>query len=259
MRRRREEILELLIEHGRLAVEELAERFGVTGMTIRRDLSALEAEGLLTRTLGGCVLRGSTAVRERPFDEKRQQNRRAKEAIARAAAGRVEDGSSLYLDTGTTCCAVASVLAVCRKNLRVFTNNLPAAMELFAAECVEVVVLGGLLGRRSPDLTGEVAVRQLQRYRLDIAVVGADAVDPAAGQFYSADMATAELLRTAQAQAERVFLCIDASKFDRRSLAVAGELDSKVTLFTDRAIEGRNAPRGSRRAAVRTVLAETAR
>jgi len=132
MAQRRDELLEMLLGRGRLSVDELTARFGVTGMTIRRDLDDLEKQGLLTRTHGGCVLR-TPHVRELPFREKEQRHQITKEAIARAIVSRVPDDASIYLDTGTTCVMVARFLRRHRRNLQVFTNNLPAALDLFGA------------------------------------------------------------------------------------------------------------------------------
>ncbi len=234
---RRESILNLLVRRGRQSVEDLSGKFGVTGMTIRRDLQAMEAEGLLTRVHGGCVLRGAQ-VRELPFDEKEQRRRIEKDAIARAVVARLSDGESLYLDTGTTCAAVARLLPGLRKNMRVFTNNLPAALALFGADSVQVVMLGGEMGQQSPDLTGEFANERLRLFRMDTAVVGADALDPQSGEFYSAEAPTAALSRIAQKRAERVFAVIDSSKFGQRALVKAGRLDSRVTLITDEGLGG---------------------
>lgn len=235
MTQRRDQLLEMLLDRGRLSVGELAARFKVTGMTIRRDLDALEEQGLLTRTHGGCVLR-TPHVRELPFQEKEQRQREAKEAIARAVVAQVRDGASLYLDTGTTCVLVARLLRRHRRNLRVFTNNLPAALELFGEEAIEVTIPGGVLGRRSPDLTGDFGLARLRQWHFDLAIVGGDALDPASGVFYTADLATAALSGAAQQQADRAFACIDGSKFDQRAVAVAGRLRADVTLFTDRKI-----------------------
>jgi len=219
MNRRRDELLEMLLDRGRLRVDELTAHFAVTGMTIRRDLDALEKEGLLIRTHGGCVLR-TPKVQELPFREKEQLYREAKEAIARAVVSRVRDGASLYLDTGTTCAMIARLLRRHRRDLHVFTNNLPAALDLFGAE-------------GSPDLTGEFGLDRLRNLRCDLAIVGADAFDLAGGIFYATDLPTAALSQTAQRCADQTFVCVDGSKFNKRALAVAGRLRENVTLFTD--------------------------
>lgn len=232
MNRRRDELLEMLLDRGRLRVDELTAHFAVTGMTIRRDLDALEKEGLLIRTHGGCMLR-TPKVRELPFREKEQLQREAKETIARAVVSRVPDGVSLYLDTGTTCAMVGHLLRRHRRNLQVFTNNLPAALDLFGAEAIEVMIPGGVLGRSSPDLTGEFGLDRLRNLRFDLAIVGADAFDLSGGIFYAADLPTAALSQTAQRRADQTFVCVDGSKFNKRALAVSGRLRENVTLFTD--------------------------
>ncbi|NLX98026.1 MAG: DeoR/GlpR transcriptional regulator [Rhodopirellula sp.] len=228
---RHETIRELLAERGRCGVEELAETLAVTTMTIRRDLSAMEKAGVLTRTHGGCVLR-SPFVKEVPFSTKDQQRRVQKYAIAREAARRLPRGASVYLDTGTTAVHLARWLPTdC--DLRVFTNNLRVALELFGRQGVEVVVFGGVLARNSPDLTGELALARLQDFRFDVAVLGADAVNARRGEFYSADMGTALLSRTVQKQADRTVVVADSSKFGKQSLVVAGRLSADLTLVTD--------------------------
>ncbi len=235
MVKRHVELLELLLARGRLTVDQLSAHFKITGMTVRRDLAELERQGLLTRTHGGCVLRAAP-VQELPFREKEGRNREAKEAIARAVVARLADGDSLYLDTGTSCAMVAALLPAHRRRLQVFTNNLPAALALFGAAEIAVVILGGGLGQRSPDLTGDLALARLADLRFDLAVVGGDALDAEAGEFYAADLATAALSRAAQRQAERTFLCLDSSKVGKRALAVCGRLDDRLAWFTDAAL-----------------------
>lgn len=228
---RQRTICDLVLERGRLSVAELSRRFGVTGMTIRRDLAALEEEGAITRTHGGCVPAAGAAM-ELPFAEKEGRGRPEKRAIAREAVSRLPEEAAVYLDTGTTAAEVARLLPAHRR-LHVFTNNLQAALELQGREGVRVTVYGGELGRRSPDLTGEAALAQLRQVRVDLAVVGADGVDPERGEFYAADLATATLSRAAQAQAGRVLACIDSSKFGTHGRALAGRLGDGVTLVTD--------------------------
>ncbi|MCX7428637.1 MAG: DeoR/GlpR family DNA-binding transcription regulator [Planctomycetia bacterium] len=231
---RQEAIHNLLAERGRLNVEELAETLNVTTMTIRRDLSAMESEGVLTRVHGGCVLQ-SPFVHELPFSEKDQQRPAEKNAIARAAVRYLRRADRVYLDTGTTAVHLARILPG-DLELGVFTNNLRVALELFGRKGVEVAVYGGALGQRSPDLTGEVALSRIRDFRIDVAIMGADALDARRGEFYSADSGTAMLSRAAQRQAERTLVLVDSSKFGKHSLAVIGRLTDGVTLVTDAGI-----------------------
>jgi len=228
---RQEQIRGLLAARGRLSVAQLADQMDVAAMTIRRDLTALEHAGLLMRTHGGCVLQ-SPFVAELSFPEKQRRRQSHKTAIARETVRLLRRNETVYLDTGTTALQVARALPP-QLALRVFTNNLRVAMELFGREGVDVTVYGGALARRNPDLVDETALAQIKAYRLDVAVVGGDALDVGRGEFYGADKGTSALSRAAQQQADRVIVVMDSSKFGRHSLAVAGRLGRSVTLITD--------------------------
>jgi DeoR/GlpR family transcriptional regulator of sugar metabolism len=228
---RLEKIRTLLTTSGRLSAAQLAGQMGVTAMTIRRDLAALESAGLLTRTHGGCVLH-SPFVAELSFPVKQRHRQAHKTAIASAVTRLLRRGESVYLDSGTTALQVARSLPP-NLGLRVFTNNLRVAMELFGREGLDVFVYGGSLARRNPDLVNETALAQVKEYRLDVAVVGGDALDPSRGEFYAADNASAALSRAAQRQADRVIVVMDSSKLGKRGLAVAGRLGPGATLVTD--------------------------
>ncbi len=230
-RERQEKIRDLLAAHGRLDVTRLATEVNVTAMTIRRDLAAMERDGLLLRTHGGCVLQSPFAA-ELSFPEKQRRRQAQKIAIARKVAACLKPNESIYLDTGTTLLQVARALPP-HLNLRVFTNNLRIAMELFGRAGVEVVVYGGALARRNPDLAGETALGCIAGFRVDVAVLGGDALDVARGEFYGADIATAALSRAARGQAGRAILAMDSSKFGKRSLAATGRLGPDITLVTD--------------------------
>lgn len=229
--RRQEKIYQLLAARGRLCVEEIARHMGVVEMTIRRDLAKMERLGLLTRTHGGCVLH-SPFVSELSFPEKARLRQVQKVAIAREVAKLFRRGDAIYLDTGTTALQVARALPP-NLDLRVFTNNLRVAMELFGRVGVHVTIYGGLLASKNLDLIGETAIAQVNQYRLDVAVLGGDALDAKRGEFYSADMASASLSRMAQMQSERLIVTMDSSKIGKRSVALAGHLKKGVTLVTD--------------------------
>ncbi|NWG12617.1 MAG: DeoR/GlpR transcriptional regulator [Acidobacteria bacterium] len=231
MNERQKRIRERLARDGRLTVSRLAEQLRVAEMTIRRDLSTMERAGLLTRTHGGCVLQ-SPFVAEASFSDKQRRRQAEKAAIARGAVGKLRPGDAVYLDTGTTALAVARALPP-DLGLKIFTNNLRVALELFGRAGVEVAVYGGVLGRKSPDLLDEIALYHVGQYRLDVAIVGADALDVERGEFNAADAASAALSRAAQKQADRVIVVIDSSKFGKRGLALAGRLAPGVTLITD--------------------------
>jgi DeoR/GlpR family transcriptional regulator of sugar metabolism len=228
---RQQRIRQAMAAEGRMGVAALARRFGVAGMTIRRDLAFMERAGLLTRVHGGCVLQ-SPFVTELSFPAKLQHRRAEKAAIARRAVQLLRPGESVYIDTGTTALHVARALPP-ELDLKVLTNNLRVAMELFGRPGIEVVVFGGRLGQLNPDLMGEVALVQVTQFRTDVALVGADAFDAGRGEFYAADDASAMVSRMAQQQAERVIVVADSTKAGKRGKTLAGRFDTGVTLVTD--------------------------
>ena len=247
---RQEQIRRLLAEQGRLTVQDLVDRMHVASMTIRRDLTALEAAGILTRTHGGCVLH-SPFVAELSFPWKQRQRQAQKTAIALETVRLLKPGQSLYLDTGTTALHVARALPP-GLDLRVFTNNLRVAMELLGRESLSVTVYGGVLAGKNPDLIGEIALAQMQQFRVDVAIVGGDALDVTRGEFYGADMSTAAMSRVAQRQADRVLVVMDSSKIGKRGVAMAGRLETGTTLITD--AEAGRAARSAVRATGATLI-----
>jgi DeoR family transcriptional regulator, fructose operon transcriptional repressor len=228
---RRDTIRRLLAQEGSLRVEDLAAWLDVTTMTVRRDLGALEEEGVLVRTHGGCTVQ-APMVRELSFSEKDALRARQKAAIARAAVERIAPESSVYIDTGTTTLHFARALPS-HLRLRIFTNNLRVAMDLFGREGIEVVVYGGRLRQSSPDLAGEIALGRVQEYRLDVAVLGADAVDTGRGEVYGADMLTTSLDRAVLRQSSRALILADSSKLGKHSLSLVTKLHAGIALITD--------------------------
>ena len=200
-------------------------------MTIRRDLVALQDQGVLIRTHGGCVMQ-PVVVRELTFAEKDRRQAAQKAAIARELTRHIRAGSAVYLDTGTTAAQVARLLPS-GLDLEVCTNNLAAAIELFSREGVRVTVFGGAMAPKSPDLVGELALDRVRNFHFDVAVLGSDAFDPGRGEFYSADLPTARLSRAVQERAARTLFAVDSSKFGRHGPHVAGRFGETSTLITD--------------------------
>ncbi|MDD5706893.1 MAG: DeoR/GlpR family DNA-binding transcription regulator, partial [Kiritimatiellae bacterium] len=136
---RREAIWSALETSGAVAIPEMASRFHVSEMTIRRDLDGLEAAGRVRRTHGGAVVAARMAF-EFDFAARRRSNRKAKLAIAAAAAALVQPGTRLILDAGTTTLELARVLRD-RRDLTVVTPSLAVASELQFSDSIQVVLL----------------------------------------------------------------------------------------------------------------------
>ncbi len=150
---REQVILAALRTSGRVSVNELAVRFGVSSVTVRKDLDALERRSLLRRVRGGAV--GLGASDEGSFEARYTDSRDRKQAIARAAADAVHDGDAIALDSSTTAYYLAQEI-VDRRGLLVVTNGLRLATLLMEQSTARVLVLGGVLRRSSGSLVGPI-------------------------------------------------------------------------------------------------------
>ncbi|MCW1919018.1 DeoR/GlpR family DNA-binding transcription regulator [Rhodobacter sp. KR11] len=223
-------ILDLARAEGRVAVEDLAQRFGVTLQTIRRDLSDLAEAGLLDRVHGGAVAR--KGVVNIGYDQRRRMNEAAKAAIARACAAAIPDNCSLILNIGTTTEAVAREL-LAHRNITVITNNMNVANILLANPGCEVMLAGGTLRRSDGGLVGDLTQGFLTQFKVDFAVIGCSALD-ADGDMLDFDMAEVRVSRAILQRSRQAFLVADASKFDRSAPGLIGSLSQIDRFFTDR-------------------------
>ncbi len=228
-------IRELLYQRQSLTIPELSGHFGVTEMTIRRDLDQLEREGHVSRTRGGAVLT-ERMVFEFDFRERRQQRRAQKVAIAREARKLVKPGDRVMLDTGTTTLELAVLLKDC-DDLTVVTTSLAVASELQFADGIHVVLLGGEIRRGSPDLTGAVTEHSLELFAADVLFQGADGIG-LNGSVYNVDLRLAQVDKKMRGHAERCFVLCDSSKIGKTALARNGSLVEVDALITDGGIRG---------------------
>lgn len=230
---RHPEILDIARREGKVTVDGLALRFGVTLQTIRRDLSDLAEAGRLERVHGGAVLpSGTTNV---AYEERRALNTTAKAAMARACAAAVPNGASVFLNIGTSTEAVARDL-IHHSDLMVITNNMNVARTLSAHQACDVVLTGGKLRRSDGGLVGALAVETIRAFKFDLAVIGCSALD-AERDLLDFDIEEVGVSRAILAQARRTFLVADHSKFSRTAPARIASLAAVDTLFTDRPLQ----------------------
>lgn len=225
---RRRAILEELSAGAEVQVPELARRLAVSEMTIRRDLERLKHERGVQRTHGGAVMSRAGIV-EFAFVEGGRANAAAKRAIAAEVAKLIEPGMAVCLDTGTTALEVAKAIAGVER-LRVLTSSLPIASALYARENVELILLGGVARRGSPDLSGWLTEKNLKEFEPDVAVLGADAVGPRG--VFTTDAAVARVSAAMTGCARLRVLAVDSSKFGRTALvryAAWSNIDRVVT------------------------------
>lgn len=226
---RHPEILEIARREGKVTVDGLAEHFGVTLQTIRRDLSDLADAGRLERVHGGAVLpSGTTNI---GYEERRSLNPEAKSAIARTCAARIPDDISLFLNIGTSTEAVAREL-LHHSKLMVVTNNMNVANILVANPNCDIIVTGGHLRRADGGLVGNLAVDTISQFKFDLAVVGCSALD-GDGDMMDFDFQEVNVSRTILRQSRKTFLVADHTKFSRTAPARIASLADVDAFFTD--------------------------
>ncbi|MFB8776764.1 DeoR/GlpR family DNA-binding transcription regulator [Streptomyces broussonetiae] len=233
-------LLELLVERGRLDVEEAAAELSVSAATIRRDFDRLAEQQMLVRTRGGAVVHGVSY--ELPLRYKSARRASEKQRIARAVAGMVAPGEAVGLTGGTTTTEVARALAEradltsASPALTVVTNALNIANELAVRPQFKIVVTGGVARAQSYELVGPLADGVLGQITLDVAVLGVVAFDADQGAA-AHDEAEAAINRLLCERAGRVVVAADSSKLGRRAFARICATGAVDTLVTDVAVD----------------------
>lgn len=234
--RRLHEIVRLL-QSGVTSVEDLARTVDVSASTVRRDLASLEAEGAISRTYGGA--QPFSPFRETQLKDRMTLEVAAKARIGAAAAEWVEDGATIFVDAGSTCAQLVENLRG-RRDLTVLTRGLEIALAL-ASSPVEVVVVGGTVSPSSHGLTGTVTQLVLDRFAVDVAFLGCDAVHPTRG-VGEPTLEEAATKEAAARSARRTAVLAHAAKLDPGAVPAWAPLPPGWTLVTDEAADDRLGP-----------------
>ena len=205
------EILEIARRDGRVTVDGLAAHFGVTLQTIRRDLTDLAEAGRLERVHGGAIL--PSGIINIAYEERRALNQSAKNRIATEVSRCIPSDSAIFLSIGTTTEAVAHAL-LHHQNLLVVTNNINVAQILAVNPDCHVVVTGGTMRPADGGLVGDMAARNLDAFKFDMAIIGCSALDPG-GEALDFDMNEVTVSQAALERARQSILVCDHSKLLR--------------------------------------------
>lgn len=227
---RRDSIIQILYNEGKVRVDRLSEKFSVTSVTIRNDLDFLERKGILHRTHGGALLRKN--VYEDPtLEEKQKLHTREKQRIGQKAVDLIKDGDSILLDSGTTTLEIARRLKG-KENLTIMTNAIKIALDLATKDDVTVMLTGGTIRRESYSLVGPDAEAAIRNYNFDKLFLGVDGLDLKYGLTTPNPM-EAQLNRMMVQKASEVIAVTDSSKLGRHSFSHICELDEIGTIITD--------------------------
>ncbi len=210
---RREAINQTIQSRGEIHLNELIALFpGVSSMTLRRDLEALEQQGQIVRTRGGAKsLAHLSMIKEAAYTQRQVANISAKITIAEKAVALVREGSSIYIDSGTTCMFFAQRLM--DQNLFVLTPAPNIALELIKNPSIKVNLTGGQLNRENLTLSGFSATEYVKSLNIDLAFMAAGAFSVKNG-FSCGDYYEAELKRQIIRKAKTTIMLIDSSKIN---------------------------------------------
>ena len=231
---RRARLARMVATRGFVRVTDASAHFAVSDVTIRGDLSDLEARGLVVRVHGGAMPTSAVVDAEQPLETSQDKHAAAKRAIGAAAAQLVSSGESVYIDAGSTALALAHAL-VDRHELHdviIVTCSLTTALALEdAMPRFTVIVTGGTLRPLQHSLVNPFAAPMLAALNLDWAFIGCNGVDVAAG-VTNVNLPEAEIKTLVMSRSRRRVLIADASKLGVVDLAVIAPIDGFDTLVT---------------------------
>ena len=226
---RRQAIMDLLVAARAVDLDDLADRFAVSRMTIHRDLDDLEQAGLLRKVRGGATIEAGTRF-ESDFRIRALQDGEAKARMARAAMELVEPGMTVMINDGSMAALLAETL-VEKRPLTIITNNAAVIDRMRAEPGITLIALGGVFSPKFNGFFGIVTEQALSRLRADLAFISSPAV--AEGQAFHMDDAVVRTKRAMMAAAARGCLLVNHSRFGRSALHVLADLAEFQTIITD--------------------------
>ena len=230
MTKRDNQILEILTTNHRVEVSELSRRLGVSEVTVRKDLDALQAKGLVVREHGFATLSNPNDVGGRlayHYEEKQR--------IAREAAKLVPDGSTVMVESGSCCALLARKLADVKEGVTIVTNSAFIASYVRDSARVSVTLLGGTYQRDSQVMVGPLVHTCAREFYVDRLFIGADGWVQGVGPT-NADQMRADAVRSMAESAAEVVVVTESEKFGKRGAIPMRLADKRLLVVTDAAI-----------------------
>lgn len=225
---RRQKVLDLVTQRGFISLSELSKEIEASESTIRRDLDFWDKQGVLRRTHGGAayLVDGQTLP---PLDERTSRQTSEKQAIARAAVARSQDGDAILIDGGTTTLEVARLLV--GRPVQIVTNSLPIANLFANSRETDLVILGGYVYPRTGVALGPLTVRMLEEVHVHQTILSCSGIT--AKGLFNSNLLLVETQRQMMRAADEVVVVADHTKFGKQSLAFLCEQSAIDTLIVD--------------------------
>jgi DeoR family transcriptional regulator, fructose operon transcriptional repressor len=226
---RLEEVTRIIQRRKRVSVPELSERFGISEVTIRKDLSLLEERGILVRTHGGAILAEDRDMVDL-LRRRTPEYESSKKAIALQASNLLSDGMNIIIDTGSTTLAFAN--EVSRFSLRAVTNSLEIGYRLARCDDINLNIIGGSLRHPTMAMIGPIALTSLANLNVDCAFMGASGFSEGRG-FSCTNVIESQVKESMMKCATRVVVLADSTKYKKDSFCSYAQLDEADLLITD--------------------------
>jgi len=224
-------LLNKLRDDGYIQVADLAGELDLSPVTIRRDLTLLEKEGLCIRKRGGAVRSTQGVTMEVPYDIKKNRNINEKNKIAKAALALVENGDTILLDAGSTIYGLACLLHS-KERLTVVTHDLNIAVKLAANPNINLICTGGIARANVFTLQGSQVVDFIRNLRVDKSFIGADAIH-SDGTISNVNIEEVPIKQAMIQAADQVILLTDSSKFGITGFARVCDITELNYVITD--------------------------
>lgn len=227
---RQETIIQLVNEKGYISIEELATTCNVTPQTMRRDINQLAEQNLLRRYHGGAAQVSSTV--NSAYAERQVMQHTEKQRIAQSVASIIPNGSSLFINIGTTNEEIAKAL-LNHQGLKIVTNNLHVAAILSNKSDFQITICGGRVRSRDGGIIGEATIDFVNQFRTDYGIIGISGIE-ADGSLLDFDYQEVRVAQAIIKNSRTIILAADHTKFGRQAVNYLGNFESVDTLVTDR-------------------------
>ncbi|MBO5353562.1 MAG: DeoR/GlpR transcriptional regulator [Lachnospiraceae bacterium] len=218
-----------ILEKEHVSMEELCREFDMSINTVRLDVAQLVSKGSIKKIYGGvCSNHQNSLV---PFEERKMKNEDKKRAICYKAAGLVEDGDIIFIDSGTTAMYLVDFLEE-RKNVTVLTNNLNVIIHAVPYPNLQIICLPGILERKTNSFVSAETGKILSRYNIRKAFFAATGVTEN-GDVTNSSSLEYEVKRAALSGSEQKYLLLDSSKFGKSALLTFAEIADMNRVITD--------------------------
>lgn len=225
--KRTNQILEILTEENKAEVSLLAQKLGVSQVTVRKDLDELENQGIIVREHGFACLRSADNLHGRIA-----YHYEAKQKIAKRASGLISDGDTLMIESGSCCALLAEELAASKKDLTIVTNSAFIADYIRGKSNFQIVLLGGIYQHDSQVLVGPMIRQCVENFFVKYFFIGTDGYSRRTG-FTNQDQMRAQAVRDMACQAEHIIILTESDKFTRHGIVPLNLRNYPRTVITD--------------------------